>query len=286
MILASRPHYADHLAPIADLVDIPDEVALVASHHDVVQARKRGARRIILGQHGAGQSFGGDPRTDYASSYPGGADHDDVGLFLVPNEHAANRWRDRYPKATVRVVGCPALDTRPHKDPAEPFTVALSFHWNATFSPEAKSALAWHKAGLPELARRFHVIGHGHPRRNDLPGVYRRLGIEHVPDLGETFRRADVLVADHMSILYEFAATRRPVVALNAPWYRRDVHHGLRFWDAIPGPQADHPNDLPDALLEAMTEGPERREAALSKVYAYRTGAAHRAADAITEWLA
>jgi UDP-N-acetylglucosamine:LPS N-acetylglucosamine transferase len=99
-----------------------------------------------------------------------------------------------------------------------------------------------------------------------------------------------VYVCDNSSTIYEFAATGRPVVVLNGPHYRRDVHHGLRFWDAADvGIQVDHPRDLPDAIEEALRDPEPRRrarEAALGIVYAHRTGAAQRAAAALTDWMA
>jgi hypothetical protein len=78
------------------------------------------------------------------------------------------------------------------------------------------------------------------------------------------------------------------VVVLNRPDYRRHVNHGLRFWDAADvGVQVDRPADLSDAVADALRDDPSRqaaREAALGLVYAYRQGAAKRAADAIMDW--
>lgn len=289
MILAARPHYADHLAPITALVDIPDDVALVASHIDLARSRHRRPRLKILAQHGAGQSYGGDPRSDNIAAYPGGEDNDDVGLFLVPNEHAAGRWRDRYPRASARVVGCAKLDSLPAREPGPGPVVAVSFHWGPRFVPEARSAAEWHRSGLRDLAEAFCVIGHAHPRRSNPAQPFRRIGAEFVPDFADVCRRADVLVADNTSALFEFAATGRPVVVMNAPWYRRDVRHGLRFWAASRvGPNAEHPEELVDAVTRALaldSADVSARNDAVDMVYAYRTGAAQRAADAIRDWL-
>ena len=265
-------------------------MTLVASYTDLRTARL-GQGRIVLAQHGAGQSYGGDPRSTRNPAYPGGDDNDAVGLFLVPNEHAAARWRARYPDAAVAVVGSPRLDTLPHRqiDPTSPHPiVAVSFHWDARTSPEASSAFAWYRRILAPLAQRYKVIGHGHPRRSDLARVYRTLGIEYVRDFDEVCRRADVYVCDNSSTLFEFASTGRPVVVLNAPWYRKDVYHGLRFWDAADvGVNVDDPAaTLPavECALADREEQRERRERALSIVYTYRRAAARRAAEAIREW--
>ena len=114
--MADRPHHRAHIAPVARLLGIdslymeraiagPDDVALIASYGDLPSARRGGFRRIILMQHGAGQSYGGDSRTARHPCYAGGDDNDDVGLFLVPNEHAGNRWRERYPSGFRRGRG-------------------------------------------------------------------------------------------------------------------------------------------------------------------------------------
>ena len=119
---------------------------------------------------------------------------------------------------------------------------------------------------------------------------YQREGIEAVRDFRDVCRRADVYVCDNSSTLFAFAATGRPVVVLNPPWYDRRVDHGLRFWDAADvGVQCNDPRELGPAINEALHDTPgqkRRREAALELVYAYRTGAAQRAADVLQEWAA
>jgi hypothetical protein len=66
-----------------------------------------------------------------------------------------------------------------------------------------------------------------------------------VASLREVQRRAAVYVCDNSSSMYEFAATGRPVVVLDLPegrikgiGYRRNINHGLRFWDALFGATA------------------------------------------------
>lgn len=271
--------------------------ALVASIGDTKVARRLGYRRFAFIEHGAGQSYAGAPGVNARNpSYPGGIDREDTGLFMVPNEYAAALWRRAYPQARVEVVGSPKLETLPRRrlDPIAPgTTVAVSFHWPAFVAPEAGTALGTYAPVLTDLAKRFHVIGHAHPK-GDWPErmarIYRRAGIEFVRDFDEVCRRADLYVCDNSSTLFEFAATGRPVVVLNAPEFRRTVHHGGRFWDwATVGLQVDRAADLADTIEAALTD-PEpvrtERERVLDLVYAHRTGAAERAAQAVVSWLA
>jgi len=263
----------------------PDRPVIVASNGDLKRVRKMGYTRIIRMEHGAGQNYG----TDHGS-YAGGKGSDDVGLFLTPNQYSADLWQKAYPGARVEVVGCPKLDTLPAKNPIHPLTVAISFHWDCHLVPETVSAFQHYRYVLPELREAVNLIGHGHPRAFSGPPMlgrrYRRAQVDQVPDFNDVCRQADLYITDNSSSLYEFAATGRPVVVLNAPWYRRDVHHGLRFWDAIPGPQVDHPKDLIPTVLKALeTDTTDMRESALAKVYAYREGAAERAARIIEEWV-
>lgn len=265
--------------------------ALVASYGDIKVGRRLGYRRFAFLEHGAGQAYVGDRRHRRHGSYAGGEDRDDVELFLVPNGYAADLWRGAYPDARVEIVGCPKLDELPAREPGPAPVVALAFHWDFHAIAETRSALGHYLPALPDLARRFRLIGHGHPRYADtLARTYRRLGIEYVPEFDEVCRRADVLVADNSSVLFEFAATGRNVVVLNAPWYRRNVEHGLRFWSAAGvGANVSDPSFLPAAVAYALSDDEVlrlAREDALRLVYTYRDGGARRAADAIVDWLA
>lgn len=280
---------AQPLPPKADPADGP--IALATSIGDIKMGRRLGYRRFVFMEHGAGQAYEGV----LSESYAGNKGREDVELFLCPNEYSAARFRATYPAARVEVVGSPRLDDLPRRqiDPIAPDpTIALSFHWPAAVCPEADTALGTFFGVLPELAKRFHVIGHAHPK-GDWPTrmqrVYRRAGIEWVSDFDEICRRADLYVCDNSSTLFEFASTGRPVVVLNGRQYRRNVHHGLRFWDAASvGIQVDDPALLGDAIEEALRDEPDTRaarEAALSIVYAHRSGGAARAVRVITKWL-
>jgi len=304
---ASTPWYLEHLEPImASLGTLAGvtragrkfrprppgmaPVALVASYGDLTIARHLGYKRFVLTQHGAGQSYGGEPknpRADYPS-YPGGRNHSDVGLFLVPNEHAAGRWRAKYPQAAVRVVGCPKLDHLPSRRPGPSPVVAVSFHWEFKLFPETRSAWPEYGRSVGDLVKSYTILGHGHPRRTDLRRYWTRLGVEQVRTFDEVCRRADVYVCDNSSTLFEFAATGRPVVVLNSREYRRDIHHGLRFWDAAGvGIQVDRGTELAAAVERALEMRPDdvaAREAAIDVVYQPRHGAADLAAAAIAAW--
>lgn len=291
-VVASKPHYRDHIEPVAALLRRSSvDVTLVASYNDYATAVKERRTNIVLMQHGIGQSYAGDPKMAVHAGYPGGEGNDAVGLFLTPNESSADRWRKAYPETPVVVVGSPRLDDLPERDyelyPDTP-TVAVSFHWDHFRIPEMHSAFAYFRNALPALAERFNVIGHGHPFRHDLASYWQRIGVPYAPSFDEICRRADVYVCDNSSTVYEFAATGRPVVLLNAPEYRRNVSHGLRFWDAsFVGPNVTAPEFLVQGIERALMNLPgdvSLREHALDQVYAYRSAGATRAANAILDW--
>lgn len=325
-LVASEPHFVDHLAPVylalapdvrGDFVlirsrwsgrvdpqlleararsrgvtptwdlGIDDRPTLVASYGDLKMMRP--ARRVLAAmEHGIGQSFVDSTH----GSYAGGRDRHDVSLFLTPNDHSAQRWRDAYPDAMVEVVGCPKLDSLPHRDPGPGPVVAISFHWGGGSPPETRSAWDDYRRHLPLLVERFTVIGHGHPRHQaNLFRSYQKLGIPLVPDFADVCRQADVYACDTNSTIFEFASTGRPVVLLNKPGrdgYRKHVHHGLRFWDAATvGVQCDDPAQLADKVADALRDPPAQRKArdeALDVVYRYRRGGAQRAAQALSVW--
>lgn len=321
--VASQRHYVDHLAPIwsalpehargaflvqADVaghaqtrsvapIEFRNDVELLAllrrgsgpvvtAGYGDLKLADRSRRPQVFTEHGAGQSY--LPFTHPA--YAGGTDaRGRLQLYLAPNDYAETLHRMRHPGIPVEVIGCPKLDAwhKHARKPVGPPVVAISFHWDCQVVPETRTAWPHFRSALPELARRYQVLGHGHPRIiEQLAPEYRRLGIEVVHDFEEVLERADIYVCDNSSTLFEFAATGRPVVLLNAPWYRRDVHHGLRFWDAAEiGVQCDHPDTLPDAVEEAIRDSADRRrlrEEVVARVYPVRDGTASgRAARAL-----
>lgn len=331
-LYASLEHYAEHLWPIwealpehargaawaaqpgswwgeplagtADARAHPGPV-LVASHGDCVAATTRG-RHLIYVEHGAGQTYEGDPTGVGATGMSGSSNRamERVVLFVCPNPSVAARWRDRW-RAPAVAVGCPKLDDwhiagspmRPNNDSVQGRpAVAVTFHWDCSLVPETLGAWPAYDAALAELAAwcRHHdvrLLGHGHPRI--WPRIERRwqaLEVQPVRHLSDVFDHADVLVADNTSAMFEFASLGRPVVALNAPWFRRHIEHGLRFWDHVPGIQVDEPAQLLPTLERQLADpalGLEERDAAAAAAYAHQDGhAAARAAAAIMEVLA
>lgn len=289
---ASLDHYAEHLDPV--MRALPAELraafdaTIIASYRDLraIRPGRRtpSPRPIALLEHGIGQSY-----SNRHPAYPGGRDRGAVGLFLSPNSRAGQADRDAYPAARVEIVGSPRLDDLPRRIGASGRVVATTFHWDAAVAPETRSAFTQYANAVLDLRADVELLGHAHPRAaHVLAPWYARAGIPYEPDFAEICRRADLLVADNTSALYEFASTGRPVVVVNASCYRRNVAHGLRFWEAIPGVEVDRPEELADAIARAFELWPRdvaRREAALDIAYAYRTGGGIRAAAAIADWL-
>jgi hypothetical protein len=290
--VASEPHYVDHLLPIWDALpkkargwfhtskgDVGG-LAVVASWGDL----KVQTGPCVYVEHGVGLSYG-----NRHASYAGGDGRENVVLFLCPNNLSAVRNRKAWPQARVEVVGCPKLDrylTVAKPSNREP-VVAVSFHWDCKVTPETRSALRHYQQVLPALAKEFTVLGAGHPRAwPHLERLWRRLGVEPVSSFSEVVRRADCFVVDNSSTLYEFAALDRPVVALNAPWYRRNVYHGLRFWDHVPGVQVDVRTELVSKVRRALEDPPEWQELrrqAVEVAYPVRGRSAELAATAILQ---
>lgn len=295
--LASEPHYLDHIRPVWEALDGPgtlhstgrtiawgDTPVLVSGWKDARSATRKG-HPVILMEHGADQSYIGVDN----GSYIGASDRFGVILYLAPNEGAAAKHLAAHPDIPVRVVGCPKLDGLLAVDrPTDP-VVAITHHWNTGIVPETVPAFPHFCSAYPALAERFHVIGHGHPRSAARMSLwFKRHGIEWVPRFEDVVARAMVLVVDNSSAGVEWMALDRPVVWLNAPWYRRDVHHGGRFWErAAGGVQVDHPDDLAAAVAASITTDPlahERRKL-IPELYANPGTAAQAAADAIRSFL-
>lgn len=317
-LLASEGHFLDHLAPIflalpeerrgivhtppglverATALGLPEPrwllkgetleagpPVLVASHGDYKRA---GQRPIVLGEHGAGQSY-----SHAHPSYAGGGGRGRAVLFLCPNHQAARRNRRRYPKIPVAVVGMPVMDRLRHAPGPTGKKVAVSFHWRCKVAPEADTALdhflpVLYTTAVALAVEGYELVGHAHPRiAAEASRRYREAGIPFAASFEEVVTEAAVFAVDNSSTLYQFAALDRPVVVLNSPRYRRNVNHGLRFWDeAGVGLNVSRPRDLCRSILAALEDPPEvrdRRRESVGRVVPFCDGSsASRAAEAV-----
>lgn len=285
--------YTDDKSRIALLKHRENPIA-VASFGDLRDARRHPVP-IAYFEHGAGQSYLGDGRPH--PSYAGAEDRIGVGIFIVPGPAAARPNRERHPQIPCVEVGCPKLDHRhlaKRKPRGEKPVVALAFHWDCRVALETRTAFPDFRSAIPQLAAdgRYELLGHAHPRADkEVWKAYRDAGIEVVESLDEIFDRANLLIADNTSAIFEFASLGRPVVLLNAKAYRKHINHGLRFWSAAGvGIQVDTPDELLPAVEEALRDTAKQRaarKAGVAEAYAYTDGhAAERAAAALVEWLA
>lgn len=288
---ASEPHYAANISsvycalPEAFQGDFGDTVprgtgpVVVSSYNDL---RKMRDRRVIFMEHGVGQTYG-----ENLASYAGATQRDGVVMFLSPNMRVARLNARAHRGITQFIVGRPYLDPFWDAVPTEG-VVGLAWHWDAGFCPEGRSALAHYEAELANIAARFDVIGTAHPRiANEAAKVYANAGIEFV-STDQVFEEASVLVADNTSVGWDFIALDRPVVWCNAPWYRREIHHGIRFWDYVDaGIEIDEPAELAWAIDKALTrdDKAQRRKEVRDALYPYADGhAGRRAAAHIMEY--
>jgi hypothetical protein len=320
----STPQYIDHAAPIWQALDshargtfwiAPRNSLHVHARHRGVDVRfgppmqRRGqltvvfgaidlpaVQRPVLADHGAGQTYVGLDHPSWA----GGEGRDRVVRFLVPNDHAAAANRRRYPHIPNVVVGSPhveQLTTIPRASNEERVTVVFSRHWDGgpleRIVPELRSAWRYWHTPIVDLARanrRGPVAFHAHPRCSAFAQRdAQRADVPFLPTFDEVVARADVYVVDNSSTGFEWAALDRPVVWLDAPWYRRDVEHGLRFWS-----HADVGIRVQDAralvgVLDAYAADPDlcggRRRQLIGDVFPIIDGAARTAAAAIEELL-
>ncbi|SDB48912.1 CDP-Glycerol:Poly(glycerophosphate) glycerophosphotransferase [Desulfonatronum thiosulfatophilum] len=263
--------------------DVPEKPIVISTFYKVDFLTDL-RRPIFYVEHGAGQTYIGSQFYNF--------ERKNVVLDILPSHRLSNIFRMRYPFAKKVIVGCPLLD-KWHKSFFYPSNrmpvVAISFHFERPSMPETKSSFPYFRVAVKNLSqqKKWKILGHGHPRIiNQLAPIYEMYGIEVVKNFEDVMERADIYVCDNSSTLFEFASTDRPVVVLNAPWYRRDVEHGLRFWEhADIGVNCDHPDDLFNAIELALSDPcdqKKRRKKAVEEIYAYTDGeASNRAAQAI-----
>lgn len=261
-----------------------DTPVLVASGNDLP-----GIQRAVLLEHGVGQTYAGG--FDHIC-WAGGSGRENVVLFIVPNDNV--RWANqaRYPNTPCAVVGSPHVELL-RKLPPYPLSdmrVAISSHWEINLVPELRSAFSWYEDEYRRLceAAPDAFVMHGHPRYQQYTEwKAREWGVEFCSSFEELTQRAWLYVVDSSSTAYEWAALGRPVVHVNAPWYRTGVEHGLRFWRlADLGPQVFQPSELEAAIGLALADPSpvaNRRRGIVEELFGadLSAGAAQRAADAI-----
>jgi hypothetical protein len=212
-------------------------------------------KKIIFCEHGAGMYYNNE-HPSYAGSMVG---RENVVLRLSPNQSHADKEKETL-KCPVEIIGIPRLDVYAKKHfRVKTFrpTVAISFHWDCLVCPETRSSFSFFLKSFPDLITNFNVIGHGHPRIIEkIAPYYKRYGIKTVRDFDQVMKEADVYICDNSSTIYEWGITKKPIVLLNSPFYRKDVEHkgNPRFWKhAGIGPQVDRPEDLVSAVNTAIS---------------------------------
>jgi hypothetical protein len=253
----------------------PDDVFIVGGFGSIAAC---GDRAVVYVEHGAGQSYLG-ARSRHRESYPGGEHPPNVIAYVCPNERVARAWHGR----PAIAVGCPALDGIESRALGAD-AVVFTFHWDAPLvCPEARSARPHYLAHLHEMVSwvrdttkgRAYPLGHWHPRDRWAEGIWRNLRVPTEPDPDRALEQAALVIACNTSFAYEAAALGIPTVALNAPWYRRDVHHGLRFWDHPPGLMVDDADELMALPVDDWINDPLNRtvgHAAARRAYSMPVG--------------
>lgn len=222
-----------------------DDVVMVAGYDDIFEIPNQW---IIYVEHGAGQRYLGVSEKA-ANYYHGGTHPRRVIGYIAPREEVAYDWA-----RPAFAAGSPVCD--PYELYGEEGVVAITFHWDAhQVCTEATSAFNHYAQDMPRIIEElrlagYEVLGHRHPRFAHLSTAWKNWGVPEV-DVDTVRRRASVLIADNTSLMYEMGYLWRNVVALNAPWYRRDVEHGLRFWSCLPSTVCDGPS----SLLQVIADG-------------------------------
>lgn len=256
-----------------------DVLVCVASFEDY---RATKPASTIFVNHGVGQTYIGADM----GSYSGGPGRDRTVAFLCTSERDALANEKTYPGVPAYRVGVPYLDEfsmssqkLKHINSKTP-TVTFSFHANIQACPETRWAVDWVKPALARLVVKdnqaksaliHNFLAHSHPRAiRQLEPFWKKMGVPFEPDWLKVLAQTDCYVIDNSSSGYEAAAIGIPTVWWNPPYYRRDVHHGLRFWEAIPGVEVNDLEEIESAInlaLEMPSWLVEKRDLALSIAY-------------------
>lgn len=214
-----------------------------------------------------------DPASARHPSFSGGEDRDNVVMHICPSRHDAElNWA----AGTAQVVAAGPCKLDPwlsgRRTRRVDGSIAISFHADAYVCPESQSAFPHYRKALIELAKhpeyRTRLVGHCHPRsRAAMSAFWRSIGVRFEPDFAKILDHAAAYVCDSSSTLYEAAAVGIPVVVLDAPWYRVEVEHGLRFWsEADVGVRIQDPEQMGAAIDLALLDHYRTRKRRLDTV--------------------
>ena len=264
-------------------------LTVVSSYGDLKKARANGSRCVLM-EHGAGQSY----QSVKSGSYIGAPDRSGVVAVLVPGEEHVKRHEKAHPTIPAYPIGIPKLDYI-HSDleatnnKIDKEIVVISFHWDCKLAPETRSAFRYYRRVLEKVSKEYKVLGHGHPRGFDkYKQFWDKIGVETIKDFSEVIDKGWVYCCDNSSSMFEWISLDRPVVVMNAPCYRRNIEHGMRFWEyADMGVQVDNPDNLIKAIKEAQNDASQRarrRKEIKDEVYYETDGkGAERAAERLLE---
>jgi hypothetical protein len=284
-----------HEGKIADAVKSREPI-LVASYADL---RKQGRRPIAFLEHGAGQTYY-LPDKSIHGGYSGGKNRDNVELFLCPNSLVAERNITAYRSSKVEIVGCPKLDDLYEKKKMQTTSggsIGFAFHWDCQVVEEAGTAFYDFQTQVETFIKYAQVcdipiVGHGHPKAwKFLEPWWKDLGVTAVKEWENVVGKIDVLVVDNSSIIFEAASLRIPVVLLESPKWRKNVNHGLRFWEyAGIGPNIRPGDNLGDAIRRAQTSKSLNRAQEIAwNVYEIPPSedrvSTHAAVQAVVRWV-
>jgi len=271
-----------------------DGPILTASYGDMAKTARAKNRKVILMQHGIGHTFGLPAYAD------GPGRNDDVDLWLAPNQYLAGKITGSRPGARVEVIGTPKVDILTTDEfpksllptDREP-VIAISFHWGDRHNKPPESGSAWehYLPVLEEIGKKYKVIGHAHPSAaNARRMAYEEIGIEFVDDWYEVTQSADIYINDLSSTMYEFLLTGKPVIVLNAPWFRREKQFGIRFWDfSTIGVNVETKEGLCPAIKQTLAEydtiNLRQRKFAVEQLFPYHIKSTNRAILVLTGYL-
>jgi hypothetical protein len=210
-----------------------------------------------------------------------------LDLMLCPTPYATTGFETL---STAVIHGQPKTDRWVgHKPKNENPVVAISFRWR-----ETASALEHYRPHLLQFVEEaqaygWEVLGHGHPLAFEkrFRQVWKKLGVRRTADFEKVLNEADVYVADCSSSSFEFAATDRPVVFLDAPCYK-GCNFAPRFTHDRAGLTCRDPRQLASTVALALAD-PDHvaaaREDVCAELFGPRDGqSSQRAASALLEF--